>query len=114
MVVTPAATATDIVQIIGSATTLVSINRITISGTQTTGSMVKFVLAKRSTANTGGTFTSPTLVPHDSADAAATTVISNYTANPTSTGTLVGNIRQQFVPFSAAAGTTNNIYTFEF
>lgn len=114
MVVTPAVAATDIVQIIGSASTTVSISRITISGTQTTGGMVRFILTKRSTANTGGTFTFPNLVPHDSTDTSATIVISNYTANPSTIGTLVGNVKQQFIPFSTVTATTKNIYTFEF
>lgn len=111
--VAPAATATDIFQIIGSATTTVSINKINISGTQTTGGQTTISLIKRSTANTGGTSTSSTMVVHDLADAAATAVGSIYTANPT-TGTPVGNIRIFSLPLGAVTSTTNNIVQVDF
>lgn len=111
--VAPAATATDIFQIVGSATTTVSINKINISGTQTTGGQTTIVLAKRSTANTGGTSTTSTMVSHDSTDAASTAVGTIYTANPT-TGTLVGNIRIFSLPLGAVTATTNNIVQLDF
>lgn len=85
----PAASATDLVQIIGSATTIVAIRRIRVSGKAGTAITVPVTLAKRSTANTGGTATTPTPTPLDSADAAATAVASFYTVNPT-TGTETG------------------------
>jgi hypothetical protein len=91
-VVASAASCTDLFQLIGSATTTVEINKITISATQTTGGAENIYFIKRSTANTGGTSTSATFVPHISTDAAATAVGSIYTANPT-TGTPVGNVR---------------------
>ena len=46
------------------------------------------------TADSGGTGTTPTPVPHDSGDAAATAVSKFYTANPTVGGTpAMPNIR---------------------
>lgn len=108
-----ATTPTDCFQIIGSASKIVSINKINISGTQTTGGQATVTIAKRSTANTGGTSSASVMVPHDSADAAATAVGAIYTANPT-TGTLVGNIRIFSLPLGAVTATTNNIVQLDF
>ena len=112
-VVAPAATATDVFQIIGSATTTVEINKITISGTQTTGGMVDVYFPKRSTANTVGTFTASVMVPHLSTDAAATAVGSVYTANPT-LGALVGNVHVMSMTFGTVATTSLNIREINF
>ena len=49
------------------------------------------VIAKRSSANSGGTSSAPAIIPHDSNLSAATATVLAYTANPT-LGTLVGNI----------------------
>lgn len=89
---TPAANATDIVTITGAANRLIRIKQIIISGTATAASNVFLFLAKRSAANTGGTSTTPTIVPHDSADNAAQAVVRAYTVNPGGLGTLVGNV----------------------
>ena len=112
-VVVPAATATDIFQLIGSASTTVEVTKIIISGTQTTGGLVDVYIAKRSTANSGGTSTSATLVPMISTDAAATAVGSIYTGNPT-TGTPVGDIFVASVPLSLTTNSTNNIINIDF
>jgi hypothetical protein len=95
--VVPAASATDVVEIIGSATTTVEITRITIGGVQTTAGQVLTNFIRRSTAATAGTSTNATMVPHQATDAAATAVCKIYTANPT-TGTLVGTIRSRRLP----------------
>jgi hypothetical protein len=91
---TVAASPTDIWRILGSATKIIRIKRIGISGSTTSGSpiLVTASLLKRSTANTGGTAVSATAVPNDSTNPAATASLNHYTANPT-LGTLVGNIR---------------------
>jgi hypothetical protein len=102
-----AASATDIFTIIGSATKTVRITRLRISGIKTTaGAAVDIQLIKRSTADTGGTSTAPTIVPYDSANAAATAVVAAYTANPT-LGTAVGTliVDSIFVPLATASGT---------
>jgi len=99
-----AASATDIFQLIGSASTNVQVTKIIISGIQTTAGQVLVLISKRSTANSGGTSTTATLVPNESTDAAATAVGTIYTANPT-LGTPVGNVRAVYVPIgSATAG----------
>lgn len=101
-----ASTATDFFTLTGSATKTIRIIRIGMSATQTTSAEVNLILLKRSTANSGGTSTSPTIVPNDSGDAAGTAVARAYTANPTSLGSLVGNLRnfKLTVPVIAVGG----------
>jgi hypothetical protein len=106
------AAATDIFTITGSATKTVRITKIAISGTSTSGVRTSVVVIKRSTANTGGTSTTPTAVPLDSTNAAATAVVRSYTANPT-VGTSVGSVRSAKMDFPTTA-TTNGIQPFEF
>ena len=101
----PAAAATDILTINGSATKTIKITKIEVSATQTTAGIINIVVLKRSTANTG-TSTALTLVPHDSNDAAATATVVTYTANPT-TGTLVGNLKSQKIFLSTASATAD-------
>lgn len=113
-VVAPAATATDVFQLIGSASKTVEITKIILSGTQTTGGMVDVYIKKRSTANTGGTSGASTNVPLLSTDGASTAVGAIYTANPSALGTDVGNIYVQSIPISAITGTTNNIVEINF
>lgn len=87
-----AAAATDIFEIIGSATKLVRIKSIQISGSATAAAAIDINIVKRSTANTVGTSTAPTAVPHDSNNLAATAALKAYTVNPT-LGASVGVIR---------------------
>ncbi len=91
--------ATDIFYIKGADGFRVRVLSIEISGSQTTAGQVEIILAKRSTANSGGTSASPTKIPFHAGSAAASASVLNYTANPT-TGTLVGNIKDDkvFVP----------------
>lgn len=78
-------------QICGSATTTVRVTRISISGRQTTAAAADFQLIKTSTAATGGTIASGqpfagaavTGLPYDSNSAAATALVTAWTANPT-------------------------------
>ena len=86
-----AATATDFFTITGSASKTIRIVRLDLTLTSTTTTVVYAFLIKRSTANSGGTSTTLTNVPHDSNNAAATAVIQTYTANPT-LGTAVGTV----------------------
>ncbi len=106
----PAAAATDIFEIFGSGTKTVKVRRIQISGLATAAGAYDFVALKRSTANSGGTSSSPTVVPHDSADAAGTAVVKAYTANPT-TGTLVGGMRATKSTVTTVAGAIPSILT---
>src|SRR6185295_897807 len=105
-----AATPTDVFTIYGSGTKTVRIIRVEVSATENTAAIRDVVLIKRSTANTGGTSTSPTRVTYDSSNAAATATVLAYTANPT-LGTGVGNIRTAKidVPATNLVGSTDRI-----
>lgn len=84
--VAPAALATDVLVLTGSATKKVSINRVQITADATAASVIDFYVFKRSAANTGGTSTAPALVKHDSTNPAATAVATLYSANPSALG----------------------------
>ena len=78
--------------IIGSASTIVTIKRIRVSGmTLTAVGYFTINVEKLSTASTGGTSTVLVSTPLDSADAAATAVVRAYTVAPTK-GALVGTL----------------------
>jgi hypothetical protein len=101
-----AATPTDIFTITGSASSVVKIRKIVVSAIQTTSTIQSVSLLKRSTANTAGTSTTQTNVPHDSTNAAATATARSYTANPT-LGTLVGRLAVRKLYISAILAANN-------
>jgi hypothetical protein len=109
----PIATPTDIWQIFGSGTKTVRVTRLTISGTATAASSVDIQVIKRSTANSAGTATTPTIAINDSNDAAATAVVKYYAAgaNPT-LGTTVANVRSQRLNLGAAGSAGFIEWTF--
>lgn len=92
---TVATLATDIFTITGSGTKTIRITRIAASGSTTAGSGldVNLNLIIRSAADTGGTSTTCTNVPHDSNSAAGTAIVKAYTVNPASLGAAVGPVR---------------------
>lgn len=104
----PAASATDIFTITGSATKVVRITRIEVSGIATTILDTTIRLAVRSTANLTGTSAAVAAVPHDSASAAASATVLSYTANPGTLGTLVGYVRASKLLFNLAAPTAGS------
>lgn len=107
----PGSSATDIFTITGSTTKTIRVTRIELAATTTsaTPAALDILLLKRSTANTGGTSTgSPTAVPHDSNNAAASATVLAYTAPPT-TGNLVGTaIRNQKYLMALATSTATD------
>lgn len=113
---TPPATPTDLATIAGAAGHTVFVTKVKITTTQTTAGINVFNLVKRSTANTAGTATALTAVPHDSNNSAAIATVQNYTANPT-TGTPVGTIEASHIlspaPASLASGNQRQ-YTFSY
>jgi hypothetical protein len=111
--VVPAASATDVLTIIGSASTTVMVTRVVISGTQTTGGLVLTKLIKRTAVNTGGTSGAVTSAKHETADAAATAVVNNFSANPSGLGAGV-TVRSQAVPVPGVTATTSDIVVFDF
>lgn len=89
---TTAANANDVTILQGSASKTVKVINIWLVQSGTGSGEAKYFVVKRSTANTGGTSTTATSVPLDSASAAASVSgLKLYTANPT-VGTLVGTI----------------------
>jgi hypothetical protein len=98
----PAASATDFLTVTGVAGHIVRVTRAECSGTATAAGSAAVVALVRSTADSGGTSTSPTAVAADSTDTAALAAVKAYTANPTA-GTLVGNVRAAFLGLAANA-----------
>lgn len=86
--IVPAAAATDIACLTGSATRVTRVQTIRVSGSGTAIS-VPVLITKNLTASTGGTATTGTAIPVpfrlDSGDAAPTATAVAYTANPTVT-----------------------------
>ncbi len=99
-----AAGTTDLIVIQGSATKIIRITKVSISGTTTAGSgfSINSTLIRRSTANIGGTLASMSAVPHDTADASGTAAVKYYTANPTTLGTQVGILTANRISFPQA------------
>lgn len=86
------ATPTDLICISGSATKTVAVTQLYLGIQSTSAAMQSIYFVKRSTANSGGTSTTPTPITYDSSRSAATAVVTVYTAAPT-TGNAVGNVR---------------------
>lgn len=107
-------TPTDVWEITGSGTKTIKITKVGISGTAATAVTVDVALIKRSTANSSGTSSATTMVPHDSNNAAATATGKAYTADPT-LGTGVGTIRvmKLFLPLTSTASAAGEAM-FEF
>lgn len=105
---TLAASATDIFELLGSASKTVKLLRLELSGVQTAAGIVTVNLIKRGAADSGGTAVNATIVPLDSSNAAGTAVARHYTANPTINNT-VGNIVARKVLIPAAASVASNI-----
>lgn len=80
-----------IVQLQGSGTKTVRVTRIVIGGVLTVTSNGNITVNKNTATATGGTSTAPTIVPLDSASAAATAVALRWTAVPTA-GAAVGTL----------------------
>lgn len=83
----PAASATDIACITGSATKVVRLLSVKVGGTAGTALSTPVLLTKHVSANTGGTAATSMALPVpyriDSTDAAPTATTTAYTANPT-------------------------------
>lgn len=82
----PAATPTDVFRIVGSATKLIRIKSIYLSGTATAASNIIVNLALRTALNTGGTTANITAGLHDSTDDAVAATVNTYSVNPTGLG----------------------------
>lgn len=97
--------ATDIFTITGSGTKTIKIQMISVEFTGSSN-IVSVQFIKRSSANSGGTASTLTDVPHDSNNAAATATVKTYTVNPVSLGTAVGVIRADRPSSVVLSGST--------
>ena len=108
---TPAASATDLVVLTGSATKTVRLESFKCTGTSTAAASQVVSLTVRTTADSGGTaVTAPTIFAHSASDPAATAVLSAYSANPTlgtSGGILDLGLLQ--TPAPASIGAVNGV-----
>lgn len=98
--------ATDFWTISGSATKTIIVKRLLFSGTAQATAQCDINMLVRSSANSGGSSSAISCVPHDSTNAACTATVLGYTANPT-LGTLVGLIRS--VDYTLVAENSNAI-----
>lgn len=92
---TLAANCTDFWQLYGSSSKTMKVQKIFVCSNsidnQVSTLFNTVLLIKRSTANSGGTSATPTIIPLDSNNASATAVVKTYSANPT-LGTAVGTL----------------------
>lgn len=89
----PAAAATDVFTIRGSASTVVRVTHVDISCTATTAANYNVLLILRSTADTGGTSTGLVGQKADGNDVTAVGAAAvYYTVNPTGLGSTSGNV----------------------
>lgn len=108
-----ASSATDFFTITGSASKIVRITNISWTSASTAAAQSAVILLKRSTANSAGTSTTRTAVPHDSTSSSATATVRAYTANPT-IGTLVGNIKSVRNFSTGTASAAPSFFSFNF
>jgi len=112
----PYATPTDWIVIRGSATKVVKIVRIELSGAATAATEVIFTLKKHTVANSGGTNTTPTPMKHDSADAAASATVFLYSVAPTidATATIWKTVRMTLAVAPAATTVAPDRYVYNY
>jgi hypothetical protein len=96
--------ATDNFILTGSATLVVRVTRLALSGFCTSGGDINVNVVKRSNANTGGTLSSAVGQSHDSINAAATTFAQWYTAAATSLGLSTGTPVRSALLFLPVSG----------
>lgn len=110
-----ATTPTTVCSLSGSATKQVRVRRILFSGVASAQMSEPVSIIKRSTATTTGVSALVTAVPYDSANAAGTGVAEIYTTNPTTAGTLVGQLADVLIAFANyTTGVVASAYEFKF
>ncbi|MGP0093066.1 MAG: hypothetical protein ACLPKB_24455 [Xanthobacteraceae bacterium] len=106
----PYASATDIFSISGSASKVVRLKRIAVSGRSTAASNIDVALVKRTTADSGGSPTALTAVLHDTTvNPAASAVISTYAAAPTTTGGVTLRAQQSNLSAAGSGGAATPV-----
>ena len=106
------ASATDIATLTGSATKTIRVTHVEYSGLATTILNTSVELFVRTTADSGGTATTPAVIAHDQTASGtpptATAVMSVYTANPTVNDGTARPIRSQKALHNLAAPTAGS------
>lgn len=97
---------TDFFVIRGSATKKVRITNITVSAIKQVAGYLNIELIRRSSDNTGGTYTTLDIVKHDGSDANSGAQIRAYTVNPTSSGTSLGLLHSSYLFIPKQTSTT--------
>lgn len=110
---TPVAAPTDILNIFGSASKLVTVNRIKVTGITSAATAITLDcrLIKRSTAGTLGSavLTALTATPLDSSNPAGSAVVSTVgTANYTTLGTIVGEVASEKLALTLSPATATD------
>jgi hypothetical protein len=110
------ATMQDLVVLRGSATKLVKVTRVELSGSATAATQILFWLKKHTIADTGGTSTNQTVTKHDSNDGAATALAMLYTIQATvdASATIVRQGRLTLAVAPAATANLNDRYVVDF
>ena len=102
---TPAASATDVTTICGSATKTVAITRIQVTADAASTGVLDFYTFIRTTPDVGGASSVVAVASHDSLNPAATAVVLKYTSNPASLGTGVMFAADHYaLPAAASTG----------
>lgn len=114
-----AAAATDFAVLTGSATKVIRVIHVEVSGIQASAGNVETSIQAfvRTTADTAGTATTPPVVAHDQNAAAGTAVFNVYTANPTVNDATARLIRSQKVLLNLAvpaAGSESTRFVLDF
>lgn len=107
--IAPASSATDIACLTGSASKVVRVQRMRVSGTAGTLISVPVLVTKHASANTGGTAATGTALPVpytlDTNNVAVTATATAYTANPTISDAAPGIVTAAILPLGLT-GTT--------
>lgn len=112
---TPVATPTDILQIQGSATKVVRLKRIKMSGVATAAGNMPAQLLRRSSAASGSTPATVSAAKADVNFAAATSIVTTMTTTNPTTGTLVGVLRTGRIQMAAdGSGVAANELVWDF
>lgn len=110
--IAPAASATDIACLTGSATKVVRVKRIRVSGTAGTLVNVPVLITKHAAANTGGTAATGTALPVpytlDTNNPAVSATATAYTANPTITDSSAGIVASGMLVLTATGTLAGN------
>lgn len=99
----PASPTTDFLTLTGSATKIVRLKQLILSGTATSASNVLVFVVRRSGTHSGGTASIQTAQPRDLRSPPATAVLRLYTANPASLATKIGDLDAQRLNLAPAA-----------